>query len=316
MIQSFALRAAVPALMVLAGVAAPPDALAQLSDRAASAVELMNEHRIVSDVTYLTAGGVENKLDLYLPRNPTGPTPVVVYFHGGWLMRGSRQASALNVLPYLGMGWAAVNVSYRLGAVAQAPAAVEDALCAVRWVIRNAEEYGLDPSRVVVTGQSAGGHLALATAMIPESAGLAARCPGDLPLPVAGVINWYGATQVADFLEGPERQNLVVEWLGSGADRFEVAARVSPLTYVRSDLPPILTIHGDADRAVPYHHATRLHEALEAAGARNELFTVPGGGHGGFNEAQSLAIFQRIERFLGDLEEGGAPLTITRPGAR
>ena len=82
------------------------------------------------------------------------------------------------------------------------------------------------------------------------------------------------------------------------SDRFEVAERVSPLTYVRSGLPPILTIHGDADPTVPYQHAIQLHEQLGGAGVENELHTVPGGGHGGFNREETVAIFETIQRFL------------------
>jgi acetyl esterase/lipase len=284
--------------VLLAAVANPVSA--QLSPEALWAAQAASEYRIVPDVPYVTSGGVESRLDLYLPRNPTGPTPTVLYFHGGFWVRGSKDASMLNILPYLEMGWAAVNVGYRLGGVARAPAAVEDALCALRWVIRNAGEYQLDVARIVVTGHSAGGHLSLATGMIPASAGLDANCAGDEPLSVAAVVNWYGPTDVGAFLDGPHRQNAVVEWLGSGPDRFEVAERVSPLSYARRDLPPILTIHGDADQVVPYSQAERLHEALEAAGARHELHTIPGGGHGGFSMDQTAAIFGTIQRFLSE----------------
>jgi len=284
-------------------LALPPEpASAQASrERAVTVAQMVNEYRVVPEITYLTADGWDNRLDLFLPRSTTGLTPVVIYFHGGFWARGSRQASAMNVLPYLGMGWAAVNVSYRLGNVSVAPAAVEDALCAVRWVIRNAGEYGLDPSRIVVTGHSAGGHLALATAMLPASLELDARCAGNEPIEVAGVINWYGPTEVGEFLKGPHRQNLVVEWFGGRPDRFEVAERISPLAHVRRGLPPVLSIHGDADLAVPYSQATRLHEALEAAGVRHELHTVPGGGHGGFTPAETRVVFERIERFLDEV---------------
>ena len=83
----------------------------------------------------------------------------------------------LRLLPYLEMGWSVVNVSYRLGPVSLAPAAVEDCLCALRWVIRNAEQYNFDPARIVVMGSSAGGHLSLTTGMVPASAG----SPGSAP---------------------------------------------------------------------------------------------------------------------------------------
>ena len=71
------------------------------------------------------------------------------------------------MLPYLAMGFAVVNVDYRLAQVAPAPAAVEDGRCALRWVFRHAQQYSLDPERIVVGGMSAGGHLALLTAMAP-----------------------------------------------------------------------------------------------------------------------------------------------------
>lgn len=285
-------------LTVLFGAAS--SAQAQLDETAAWASHLSNTYRVVPNVTYHTANNRENRVDLYLPRGAEGPTPVLMYIHGGGWRGGSKEGNVLRLLPWLEKGWAVVNVQYRLAAVSLAPAAVEDCLCALRWVIRNAEDYNIDPSRIVVTGNSAGGHLALTTGMIPVSAGLDRECPGPETLSVAAVINWYGITDVGDLLDGPNMKTYAVTWMGSLANRFEVAERVSPLTYVRAGLPPILTIHGDADPVVPHQHATRLHEALAAAGVSNELHVVPGGGHGGFDREETVAIFQTIDRFLGN----------------
>ena len=215
----------------------------------------------------------------------------------------------LRILPYLEMGWAVANVEYRLGAVARAPAAVEDGLCALRWVIRNAGQYNLDTSRIVTTGNSAGGHLALTTGMIPASAGLDRECPGSEELSVAAIINWYGITEVGDLLNGPNIRSYAVEWMGSLENRLEIAERVSPMTYVRAGLPPTLTIHGDADPTVPYQHAVALHEKLDELGVPNVLHTVPGGRHGGFNREQTLAIFETIRRFLSQHGLGGGLVT-------
>jgi len=292
------LKSPAPVLAALAAVLLPGIASAQLSEQAVWAAYAPNQYQVTPDVTYLTSEGFESRLDLYVPRNATAPTPVLMYFHGGFWVRGSKDASMLNILPYLEMGWAVVNVGYRLGRISLAPAAVQDARCALRWVVRNAAQYRLDTSRIVTTGHSAGGHLSLMTGMLTPAAGLDDRCPGSEPLSVAAIIDWYGPTDVGDQLEGPNRQDAVVEWFGGMPDRFEVAERVSPLTYVRRDLPPILTIHGDADRTVPYEHAVRLHAALEAAGAKHELHTVPGGAHGGFTRDQTVQIFQTINRFL------------------
>ena len=277
---------------------APLGAQAQLDEKAAWASHLSNTYRVVPNMTYHTANNRDSKVDLYLPRGTEGPTPVLIYIHGGGWRGGSKEGNVLRLLPWLEKGWAVVNVQYRLAAVSLAPAAVEDCLCALRWVIGNAEDYNIDTSRIVVTGNSAGGHLALTTGMIPASAGLDRECPGPETLSVAAVINWYGITDVGDLLDGPNMKTYAVTWMGSMSDRFEIAERVSPLTYVRAGLPPILTIHGDADPVVPHQHATRLHEALAAAGVSNELHVVPGGGHGGFDREETVAIFETIDRFL------------------
>ena len=285
-------------LAVAAVLAAPGSAVAQLDDTAAWASNLSNTYRVVPNVTYGVANDRANKVDLYLPSGADGPTPVLMYIHGGGWVGGSKEGNVLRLLPWLEMGWAVVNVQYRLGEVSLAPAAVEDCLCALRWVIRNAENYNIDASRIVVTGNSAGGHLALTTGMIPASAGLDRQCPGGETLSVAAIINWYGITDVGDLLDGPNRKSYAVEWMGSMPNRYEIAERVSPLTYVRAELPPILSIHGDADPTVPYQHGVRLHEELAKAGVANQLHTVPGGRHGRFNRQQTIAIFETISQFL------------------
>ncbi len=255
-------------------------------------------------LTYLTASNWEAKLDVYTPR-ADGPHPAVLQIHGGGWTGGTREGTLLRALPFLEMGYAVVNISYRLARVAEAPAAVEDCLCALRWVIRNAKEYGFDTDRLVVTGYSAGGHLALTTGMIPGSAGLDRQCPGSEPLKVAAIVNWYGITDVVDLLDGANMKPYAVTWLGSRTDRVDAARRVSPLTYVRSGLPPVLTIHGDADPTVPYSHATRLHAALQQAGVATELVTIAKGGHGNFPMPDQQRAIDAMRAFL--VRHGIAP---------
>ena len=286
------------ALILTALVVLPSGVLAQLDDTQAWASHLSNQYQVLPNVTYLTASNRDNKVDLYLPRGTDSPAPVLVYIHGGGWVGGSKESSVLRLIPWMEMGWAVVNVQYRLGEVSLAPAAVEDCLCALRWIIRNASNYNIDPERIVVTGNSAGGHLALTTGMVPASAGLDRQCPGSETLSVAAIINWYGITDVGDLLDGPNTKSYAVEWMGSMPNRFEIAERVSPLTYVRSGLPPILTIHGDADPTVPYQHGVQLHEELNKVGVSNQLHTVPGGQHGGFNRTETIAIFETIQEFL------------------
>jgi dipeptidyl aminopeptidase/acylaminoacyl peptidase len=81
-------------------------------------------------------------------------------------------------------------------------------------------------------------------------------------------------------------------------DRNEIAARISPLNFVTSELPPIITIHGDADPTVPYNHAKQLHSLLDRAEVTNELVTVPNGRHGGFSANEMIRIYERVFQFL------------------
>lgn len=278
----------------------PAVGAAQAADPMAAAIEINIQYQITPNITYLTASNFEAKLDVYRRRDATGPNRTLIFIHGGGWTGGSKEQSALAFLPFLQMGWNVVNVEYRLARVSLAPAAVEDCLCALRWVYRNAKQYNIDTSRLVITGGSAGSHLALTSGMIPPSAGLDRQCPGTEDLKVAAIINWYGITDVVDLLDGPNMKTYAVTWLGSLSNREEIARRVSPLTYVRRGLPPVITIHGDADPTVPYTHGVRLRDALNKAGVPNRLVTVPGGRHGGFSQAEMMTIYGEIRKFLGE----------------
>jgi acetyl esterase/lipase len=280
------------------GVLAAPG-FAQLSPSTDWAVHVANNYRMIPNVTYLTASNFEAKMDIYQRQGTTTPQPTVIYMHGGFWVAGAKETAIGSIMPWLEMGWNVVNVEYRLGRVALAPAAVEDCMCALKYVVAQAKTYNVDVNRIVVSGESAGGHLALSLGIIPESAGLDKECASNTPLPkVAAVINWYGITDVYDVIDGPHKANAAVQWFGSLPNRKEIADRVSPLTYVRAGLPPILTVHGDNDTTVAYPQAVRLHEALNKAGVTNQLITIPGGKHGGFTPEQRTMIYTNIRAFL------------------
>ncbi len=268
-----------------------------LSNPATKMVGFFNNYRIHKNIKYLTVKNYDLKLDIYQSLIAK-PHPTVIFIHGGGWVGRPREVELFFLLPYLKMGFSVINVGYRLAVQSLAPAAVADCRCALRWVIRNAQQYNFDPEKIVVSGFSAGGHLAMTTAMLPNSTGFDSYCPGNEELKVAAIINWYGITDVKDLLEGANVQDYALEWMGNQSDRFEIADRVSPINYVRSQLPPIFTIHGDADLSVPYNHAVRFHEALNQANVPNQLLTIPGGGHGEFSYSENLNIYKNIEAFL------------------
>jgi|ERR1035437_1339908 acetyl esterase/lipase len=231
--------------------------------------------------------------------------PTVLYIHGGGWIFGDRTGAVPELLPYLQKGWNVVNVEYRMASQSLAPAAVEDSRCALRWVYHNADKFHFDTDRIIVTGHSAGGHLALMTGMLTADAGFDNNCPaepffGEKPLKVAAIVNWYGITDVVDLLDGKNRRTYAIEWLGSQPNRLALAKQLSPLTYAVVGAPPVITIHGDADPTVPYSQALALKDALTKAHIANEFIIVPGGKHGfqAFTDAQTLDAYAKIFAFL------------------
>ena len=105
---------------------------------------ITGSNQIEHDVTYLTLGAWEGKLDVYSRKDASGPLPTVVYFHSGGALgsAGRKDVVTLDLLPYLEWGWNVVNVEYNLPGLTLAPIAVQNALCAVRWVFANSGKYG------------------------------------------------------------------------------------------------------------------------------------------------------------------------------
>jgi acetyl esterase/lipase len=234
----------------------------------------------------------------FFDRSPE-PRPTLVFIHGGgWVVRDRRPEPFF--FTFLEHGWHVVNITYRLGP-GTAPAAVDDAVCALDWVVSNAEDYGFDREKIVVAGVSAGGHLALTTGTLGSRPGHPCS-PGD-GFRVHSVINWLGITDIEGvhtFLEAtePEFGNYALAWIGEESRVAEISQRYSPLTLIDSESPPVLTIHGVEDSVVPYEQATALHRRLDELGVRNELLSLAGATHGGFSDQQFQQAFRAMLQFV------------------
>jgi acetyl esterase/lipase len=270
----------------------------QLDPALQSATIIGSESLVTPNIVYKRANGFDIKLDVITagPRSQTRPT--LIYIHGGGWIHGSKEQYSLWSLPFLARGMNVVNVEYRMAGDALAPAAVEDCRCALRWVYKRAKDYGFDTTKLVVAGHSAGGHLSLMTGMLDASAGFDNEGPGKEELKVAASVNFYGITDVAEVLDGPKRQDWAVMWLGALPDRMELARRLSPLTYIRSGLPPIISLHGDGDPVVPSEQAVRLHQALDHVGVPNQLVMFRAHQHGAWTREQNLAAEAAVFEFL------------------
>jgi acetyl esterase/lipase len=235
----------------------------------------------------------ETVLDIVQPAAPALKNrPGVIVIHGGGWIQGDKESVIDKYcVPFVQHGMVVANVEYRLAKAATAPAAVNDVLKAVQWFRDRAAGYKVDPNQIVVMGGSAGGHLALMVGMTPPSADLGPT------IKIAAVIDFFGITDVGDQLEGPHLREYAVTWIPEQSGRMDLARRLSPMTYARKGLPPILSVHGDADQTVPYEHSVRLINALKSAGDDAELITVPGGQHG-FKPDELSKLWPQIFKWL------------------
>ena len=242
-------------------------------------VEYQVKH--IYDVEYGKVGGRPLVLHISQPDPiPKKPMPAVVYLHGGgWMMERSRYSPNHHLAK---RGYFTVNVDYRLTDEAIFPAQIQDVKAAVRWLRANAKTYNIDPDRIGVWGHSAGGHLA---ALLGTSGGVDAL-EGDggsagFSSRVQAVVNLAG---VIDLLKQPWAQDNAGTAAGrlvGGAvqDKLDLVKQTNPITYITKDDPPVLTIHGENDTAVPLIQSESLHEALRKAGVESQLVIVPGYGH-------------------------------------
>jgi len=225
------------------------------------------------------------RLDIIYPpgAGPTGTMtlPGVIMFHGGGWIEGDKQTMSSFYNRFLAHGFLVCNVEYRVadgsatGAVA--PAAVQDALLAAKWFWDYLDYYHVDRTRYIVTGASAGGNLAFMVGMATPAAQLGPTSPTDYK--IAAIVNGYGPPDVTDLLN--RGTSFAVQWLPpSVPDRAALALRVSPLTYARADIPPLITVQGANDTTVPVAENQRLDQVLKAAGADAQIHLVPGAGHG------------------------------------
>jgi acetyl esterase/lipase len=217
----------------------------------------------------------ENVLDVLQPRRVSGPLPVVVVFHGGGWLSGSRRDVREKVCRrFLARGFLVFDVDYRL----RLSTAAEDATRALEWTFRNAAAYGGDAGRIVTMGESAGAHLALMAAF-----------RGPTP---RAVVNFYGIAEPRSMAGGQVMREALAVETNPGE-----ALLLSPAALVRPGLCPVLSIHGTADPIVPYEQSVRLTESLRRAGVEAELFTVDQGGHG-FRPAQVEQAYAAVFGFL------------------
>lgn len=270
----------------------------QTADTTYKPVEYPQGFSAQIDVIYAKDKNWEGKMDLYLAPKEKGLSPVVINIHGGGWNKGVKE-SQTGFNTFFKNGFSVANIEYRLTGQATAPAAVEDARCALIYLIKNAKELNIDVNKIVVMGGSAGGHLALMAGLLENDHRFDGNCPGVENIKVAAIIDKYGITDVWDWGYGSNvTSKSATRWLGDKANDKKFAASVSPITYVNKNSPPTFIVHGDADPTVPYQQSVDLHKKLAEAGVTTEFMTVSGGLHGKFEKEKNSEVNAAMIKFI------------------
>lgn len=293
-------------LVALALCAGPGLALAQSAgppipnDSTVKVVKVPKGFTSQLNAVYVQTQGWDGRMDLYTNPNSAKPTPVLVHFHGGGWNHGTKESQS-GFSAYLKHGYAVANVEYRLTPQATAPAAVQDARCALIYLITNAKKLNIDPNKIILEGTSSGAHLALVAGLLENSHTFDVNCTTTEPVRVAAIVDNYGIADVDDWQDGRLPSKSATRWLGKYADNRKFIRSVSPVYLVQKTSPPVFIIHGDADPTVPYEQSTALHKKLQEMGVKTQLITVPGGLHGKFTREQKTEQTDAILAFLDSL---------------
>jgi alpha-L-fucosidase 2 len=239
------------------------------------------------DVEFAHPGAKPLLLDLHIPEG-NGPFAAAILIHGGGFDEGSRSTNVRPLFePLANAGIAWFSIDYRLAPEAHFAEAITDVYTAIRWLKAHAAEYHVDPDRIAIIGESAGGLLVnyAGTHETPDTK-------------TRAVVDFYGPVDYGKLaLERrahPERFNMTSinrhASNGGGIRFFGVDAldeaglaklqKLAPISGVHKGMPPFLCIHGTKDDQVPYDQSTTLCDAMHKTGASCELIAIQDGGHG------------------------------------
>jgi acetyl esterase len=256
----------------------------------------------LENVEYGRAGDFSLRMDANIPKGG-GPFPAVIIVHGGAWVAGDRRSTVQPLFePLSAAGFAWFTISYRLandifsnglGSALMLGAAIDDVRQAVSFVKAHAAEYRVDPARIALIGESAGGQLASMAALKPGPAGA-----------VRAVVAFYTPSDLVTLARTsnriPESVRRAVK--GSPFEELLLAGLrdLSPINWVREYSPPFLLIHGTADTLVPIEQSKAMCEKIREAGATCDMSTVKGGGHGvrGWDAASLTTYKTQMIRWL------------------
>jgi acetyl esterase/lipase len=234
--------------------------------------------KVIRNVVFRKVAGKTLRLDVAMPERPGVNRPAIMQVHGGAWIIGDKREQGWPLIGHLAAnGWVCFNVNYRLSPAATWPDHLNDLKYALNWIREHADEYGVDPSFVAVTGGSAGGHL---TAMMALTANDPEYQPGfetadtsvQAAVPVYGVYDFTNrlGTMLVGFRSQMLEPMIMKAFFEEEPEKFR---RASPIDRIRPDAPPFLIVHGDRDTLAPVEDARLFAELLRGVSRAPVIYT-------------------------------------------
>ena len=260
----------------------------------------------------------EQLLDVYLPDGwaATDRRPVIVHVHGGGWHGGSRRDAAYLAQAQVRRGWVFVSVDYRLTPGVQFPDPIRDVDRAVRYVRSQAAALGIDPARLVLSGHSAGGHLAAAVALgdmrpllVDPTLPAELRAQSSRPnavVTIAAILDvpafsddpWWAAPWIVNLFYGCDASDIFV--LGCSVEQMRQGSVVE---WLDARDPAVYVIHGADDDVVSVEQAWRMRARADAVGLNRVFLDVVDSGPARFrlHDPDFGANLRELESFLDDV---------------
>jgi acetyl esterase/lipase len=248
------------------------------------ACSVMSDEIIFEEgIEYSNPNDEHLQLNLARPKAVSTKHPCVLCIHGGGFRAGKRDRWDGLCKQLAERGYVAATITYRLAPKYQYPAAIHDVKTAVRWLRANAAKYQIDPDRIGVVGDSAGGHLAQFLGVTGDVVAF----EGDggnsnQSSRVQCVVNYYGPSDFTQsYGKSVDAAEVLPLWLGGNLETARNKhIEASPLNWVTPHAAPTLLIHGTKDNYVNYEQAVWMHDRLKACGVPVQMLTLDGAGHG------------------------------------
>ncbi len=275
-----------------------------------------------TDIAYASKSETQ-KFDIYLPGKGNGPFPVIIAIHGGGFATGSKNDRDLApMLQGVNRGYAVVTINYRLSDESTFPAAINDVKAAIRFVKANAAQYNLNPDKIALWGDSAGGNLASLAGTTGGTNSCYDRSQGntDVSDNVTAVVDWFGPINFAVIDEQNKASRIGEKVMGVlihntnnsfGSKYFgqnisdvpDLCKQADPTTYITSDCPPFLIQHGTLDPVIPAQQSIDFATAIAKNAGKDKvtLTLFEGAGHGGeqFESVENIdKVFEYLDRHM------------------